>query len=126
MTFRQKLTPLKCFFIGLVSIHPPICGWDLMACAGELRYTLLYVGVPPRISVLAKGGSQKSIIENLYTGFTIAGVASLSAAAKEVRKKRKEESNNYYFDFKTKHPSKEDSILYYIDFSKNIDEFINN
>ncbi|MCI4666509.1 MAG: hypothetical protein MRZ79_00005 [Bacteroidia bacterium] len=69
----------------------------------------LITGIPTSGIVAARGGFSGSTIENLFTGFAIAGIASLAPAAKDLRDNWNANKNNYYIEMR-KDLSSEDSF----------------
>lgn len=66
----------------------------------ELKSNFLITGIPTTALVAAKGGFTGSVIENLFTGFGIAGISSLIPAAKTVRESWNQNKNNYYIEMR--------------------------
>ena len=91
----------------------------------ELTTSMLYVGIPTTVAALAPDGWHKSSIENLFTGFAIFGVASMTDAGNMVRKHWSKTKNNYFLNLQTMVKIEAGMVPTEYNFTKAMDDFIN-
>ena len=96
----------------------------------DLKSSLIYVGVPvASASILGSVFSSKSelfeVAYEIAKGITVGTVASITATGREVRKRWSSKKSNYYLELKKELTSSENARIKISNFSRRLDEFIN-